>query len=74
MLFIQAMMQQPNNSTRWSPPVPPRRQAPPVFSRPASRQPDLHSQLEDLLDAVWTAEDNWRFDDRLDIALGLRRI
>jgi hypothetical protein len=30
---------------------------------------DLQSQLEDLLSAVWNAEANWRFDDRLDLAL-----
>lgn len=34
---------------------------------------DLHSQLEDLLNAVWSSEENWRFDDRLDMALKLRR-
>jgi len=37
------------------------------------RVPDLHSQLEGLLDAVWDAEANWRFDDRLDQALNHRR-
>lgn len=30
---------------------------------------DLQSQLEDLLSAVWDAEANWRFDDRLDLAV-----
>lgn len=35
--------------------------------------PDLATQLEALLDAVWEAEANWRFDDRLDLALGARR-
>ncbi len=35
--------------------------------------PDLATQLEAILDAVWEAEDNWRFDDRLDLALGVRR-
>jgi hypothetical protein len=29
---------------------------------------DLKSQLEDLLAAVRAAEENWRFDDRLDLA------
>jgi hypothetical protein len=29
---------------------------------------DLHSQLEELLTAVRGAEENWRFDDRLDLA------
>jgi hypothetical protein len=32
--------------------------------------PDLPSQLEWLLDAVWEAEANWRFDDFLDLASG----
>jgi hypothetical protein len=42
----------------------------PIFSQhdPA----DLPSQLEDILAAVWAAESNWRFDDRLDLALGER--
>lgn len=30
--------------------------------------PDLHTQLEDLLDAVSNAEKNWRFDDLLNMA------
>jgi hypothetical protein len=34
---------------------------------------DLQSQFEELLDAVWAAEENWRFDDRLDMALKLQR-
>lgn len=29
---------------------------------------DLRTQLEDLLGAVWAAEANWTFDDRLDLA------
>ncbi len=33
---------------------------------------DLQSQLAELLDAVWSAEENWRFDDRLDMALKIR--
>jgi hypothetical protein len=32
---------------------------------------DLPSQLEDLLSAVRSAEENWRFDDRLDLAVRL---
>ena len=52
------------------------------YSRPAITPPaampkpqsiDLHTQLEELLDAVWAAEANWRFDDRLDMALKTRR-
>jgi hypothetical protein len=34
---------------------------------------DLHSQLEDLLSAVRSAEENWRFDDRLDLATRLQK-
>ena len=34
--------------------------------------PDLRSQLEAVLDAVWASEANWRFDDRLDLAERLR--
>lgn len=30
---------------------------------------DLDTQLEDLLHAVWLGEENWRFDDRLELAL-----
>ena len=30
---------------------------------------DLASQFEDILAAVWSAESNWRFDDRLDMAV-----
>ncbi|MGH7902695.1 MAG: hypothetical protein ACREPA_01035 [Candidatus Dormibacteraceae bacterium] len=37
------------------------------------RIPDLPSQLELLLSAVWAAERNWRFDDRLELAARLRR-
>jgi hypothetical protein len=35
--------------------------------------PDLHSQLEALFATVWDAEENWRFDDRIDLAVGARR-
>ena len=34
---------------------------------------DLPSQLEDLLSAVRSAEENWRFDDRLDLATKLQK-
>jgi len=33
---------------------------------------DLQSQLEAILDSVWKAEADWRFDDRLDMALKTR--
>jgi hypothetical protein len=36
-------------------------------------QMDLATQLEELLGAVRTAEANWRFDDRLDLAEKLER-
>ncbi|MDR0360804.1 MAG: hypothetical protein LBJ87_15255 [bacterium] len=32
--------------------------------------PDLATQLEDLIRTVWESEENWRFDDRLDLASG----
>jgi hypothetical protein len=35
--------------------------------------PDLQTQLESLLDCVWKSEADWRFDDRLTMALRLRR-
>ena len=38
---------------------------------PATECPDLATQFEALLDTVWEAEANWRFDDRLDLALGV---
>jgi hypothetical protein len=31
--------------------------------------PDLQTQLEDLFAAVWDAEEEWRLDDRIDLAL-----
>ncbi len=33
-----------------------------------SDAPDLHSQLESLLDQVWRSESDWRLWDRLDAA------
>ncbi len=51
-------------------------------SRPSPRPPagapsaaaiDLQAQLADLLGSVAQAEANWRFDDRLDVALKIRR-
>lgn len=35
--------------------------------------PDLQTQLEEILNTVWKAEANWRLDDRLDMALKVRR-
>jgi hypothetical protein len=34
--------------------------------RSKSDAPDLHSQLESLLDQVWRSESDWRLWDRLD--------
>lgn len=36
--------------------------------RTKSDAPDLHSQLESLLDQVWRSESDWRLWDRLDAA------
>jgi hypothetical protein len=35
--------------------------------------PDLQTQFEEILNTVWRAEANWRLDDRLDMALKIRR-
>lgn len=34
---------------------------------------ETHAQLEDLFNVVWACEAEWRFDDRLDLALKQRR-
>lgn len=44
--------------------IPPRPQLP-------EETPDLYTQLEDILDMVWKAEADWRFDDRIRLSLGL---
>ena len=36
--------------------------------RTKSDAPDLHSQLESMLDQVWRSEADWRLWDRLDAA------
>lgn len=38
----------------------------------SSNSLDLQSQLEALLDSVWKAEADWRFNDRLDLAVKSR--
>ena len=50
----------------------PRRSQAPTMPAP-SAGPDLQSQLEAILDAVWKAEADWRFNDRLDMALKAKR-
>jgi hypothetical protein len=37
--------------------------------RSKSDAPDLHSQLESMLDQVWRSEADWRLFDRLDAAV-----
>lgn len=39
--------------------------------RTKSDTPDLHTQLESLLDQVWRSESDWRLWDRLDAAVML---
>jgi hypothetical protein len=39
-----------------------------VRLQPKSNEPDLHTQLESLLDQVWRSEAEWRLWDRLDAA------
>lgn len=36
--------------------------------RTKSDAPDLHTQLESMLDQVWRSESDWRLWDRLDAA------
>jgi hypothetical protein len=40
-------------------------------SRARSDVPDLHSQLESLLDQVWQSEADWRLWDRVDASVRL---
>jgi hypothetical protein len=35
--------------------------------------PDLQTQFEDMLSAVWAAEEEWKLDDRIDLALKLAK-
>jgi hypothetical protein len=35
--------------------------------------PDLQTQLEEVLHAVWAEEDRWRREDRIDLAVRLVR-
>jgi hypothetical protein len=50
----------------------PRRTFAPAALAPAGGL-DLQTQLEALLDSVWRAEADWRFMDRLDMALKTHR-
>lgn len=42
-----------------------------VRFRSKSDAPDLHTQLESMLDQVWRSESDWRLWDRLDAAVQL---
>jgi hypothetical protein len=39
-----------------------------------SDKPDLHTQLESLLDQVWRSESDWRLWDRVDATVMLESI
>jgi len=39
----------------------------------AGNAPDLHTQLEDLFDEVWRGEADWKFNDRIDLAMRSRK-
>jgi hypothetical protein len=41
------------------------------FSKTKSDAPDMHTQLESMLDQVWRSEADWRLWDRLDAAVAL---
>lgn len=45
-----------------------------VRFRTKSDAPDLHSQLESLLDQVWRSESDWRLFDRVDAAVQLETL
>jgi len=42
--------------------------------RNRSDAPDLHTQLESLLDQVWQSESDWRLWDRVDAAVMLEAL
>lgn len=42
--------------------------------RSKSDAPDLHTQLETMLDQVWRSEADWRLWDRLDAAVKLETL
>ncbi len=45
-----------------------------VRFRTKSDAPDLHTQLESMLDQVWRSEADWRLWDRLDAAVMLESL
>jgi hypothetical protein len=44
------------------------------FKSRSDNTPDLHTQLESLLDQVWRSESDWRLWDRVDAAVMLETI
>ena len=42
--------------------------------RAKSDAPDMHTQLESMLDQVWRSEADWRLWDRLDAAVMLETL
>ena len=42
--------------------------------RSKSDAPDMHTQLESMLDQVWRSEADWRLWDRLDAAVMLETL
>jgi hypothetical protein len=44
-----------------------------LLSGEAGRVPDAQTQLEALLDQVWRCEADWCLNDRIDLALRIRR-
>jgi hypothetical protein len=43
--------------------------------RPGSDDPpDLQTQLEGILDAVWASEEEWRLDDRISLSISVERV
>lgn len=47
--------------------------APPAWGIAPPPTESAHDALEDLFDEVWRDEANWSLDDRIDLALGIRR-
>lgn len=44
------------------------------FKARSDNTPDLHTQLESLLDQVWQSESDWRLWDRVDAAVMLEML
>ena len=58
-----------HQTSRWNP-----KMRPYIFTaRNGIHIIDLQTQLEALLDQVWTCEAAWRLEDRIDLAVQLKR-